>query len=191
MTLSRARIAACFVVIGGAAPACAAVISIGDPALDTYEAGTLPVEASTPQDTSSTPQDATVADAADAADAAPTTGLRCGGGLTCAAPAACCTYSVRQSTNFKYSCASTCPAPDQTERSLYTLKCTQRSDCPGQKCCLYIAQYSTSGSATCKSSCPQGEFDLCAPAGGATACSSGQTCGAFTQGFPSVFAYCR
>jgi hypothetical protein len=163
---------------GGAVTACAGVIGIGDPALDT-EAGTFPPEASALRD-GGAGQDS----ANDAVAPMPEAGhLVCGTTLVCDPPATvCCLYQTAGSNRFL--CSPRCAPPGSLE-VLKTFSCAKFSDCPGERCCL-----TKEGDATCQAQCGKDDTLLCDPAGPNT-CPSGYDSCKPTLLLPTPFGYCR
>lgn len=194
MTVSRTRIAACFVVviIAGSATvtACASVIGIGNPSLDTDEGGTLPAEASSPE--ASPPKDAAVVDSGtDSPASVPDAGqLTCGTATCPLATTTCCSYrQTSGSVEHKLECSAMCRPPDSTADGVIGLKCGRPSDCPGQKCCLRLTS-NVSGTSKCEASCPSSfsVLTMCNP-GNSNACGGG-SCRSFQTALPSTYGYC-
>lgn len=193
MTFSRTRIAACLVVlIGGGATACASVIGIGDPSLDTDEGGmTLPAEASTPE--ASPPKDAAPQDAAvDSPVVVPDAGqLACGAATCPIATTTCCAYhQTSGSPEHKLECSAMCRPTDATVNGVVGLKCGKPADCPGQgqRCCLRLTTI-INGTSKCEASCNGDDaYTLCV-LGNSSTCG-GRSCRSFQNALPSSFGYC-
>ena len=189
MMLSRSRVAAWGAVVIGAAAvsACAAVIDVGSPSLDTDEGGTLPMSSA---DASAGPDTSTRPDSSALIDSGPPDA----GQVTCAtakcplATQSCCAYHSGGTPEYKLECAAACHPPDQTADWVGTLRCSNASDCPSQKCCIALKTLTTATSA-CKAACGANEALVCDRA--ANGCGSGSYCESLSMVLPPPYGYCR
>lgn len=195
--LLRPRITTCLAVVGSCAiTACAAVIGIGDPALDELQGGDGGPQADASMPNDAPPPKESGADSAPV-DAAPDAGkqVSCGTTNCSVATNSCCVYHQPQTASFVFECTPTCRAPSSSAREVTALSCAAPADCGGKQCCYAFTSFdmqagTSSAVTTCKTTCGANEYPLCDPSGPNT-CGTSSHCQQAQESLTGNYGYCR